>query len=81
MSKDRDRREFLGDLLKLPCATLLFGTIGPLQGAEPAESGDEEYDPKKHYYAMGIQIDKCIGCGRCMNACKIENNVPKEPFF
>ena len=30
---------------------------------------------------MGIQVDKCIGCGRCMEACKEENNVPKEPFF
>jgi len=30
---------------------------------------------------MGIQPDKCIGCGRCMEACKTENDVPREPFF
>ena len=81
MSKDCDRREFLGDLLKLPCATLLLGAIGPLQGAESTESKDEAYDPKKHYYAMGIQVDKCIGCGRCAEACKEENDVPREPFY
>ncbi|PIR17727.1 MAG: 4Fe-4S ferredoxin [Deltaproteobacteria bacterium CG11_big_fil_rev_8_21_14_0_20_49_13] len=40
--------------------------------------------PKKkdgHWYGMGIDIDKCIGCGRCSDACKKENNVPREPFF
>ncbi len=41
----------------------------------------EDYDPTEHYYAMGIDIEKCIGCGRCAAACKIENNVPQEPYF
>lgn len=39
------------------------------------------YVPSEHYYGMGIDINKCIGCGRCANACKIENKVPREPFF
>jgi Fe-S-cluster-containing dehydrogenase component len=30
---------------------------------------------------MGIDINKCIGCGRCAAACKKENNVPDVPFF
>ena len=34
----------------------------------------------KPWYGMGVDIDKCIGCGKCMEACKIENDVPKEPF-
>jgi len=35
----------------------------------------------KPWYGMGVDIDKCIGCGKCMDACKIENDVPTEPFF
>ncbi|MEK6755538.1 MAG: 4Fe-4S dicluster domain-containing protein [Bacteroidota bacterium] len=46
-----------------------------------ASARTEGYDPSKHYYGMGIQIEKCIGCGRCVEACKEENDVPKEPFF
>ncbi len=35
----------------------------------------------KPFYGMGIDIDKCIGCAKCMEACKTENDVPKDPFF
>jgi tetrathionate reductase subunit B len=42
---------------------------------------DDGYKPGDHYWGMGIDINKCIGCGRCADACKRENDVPKEPFF
>ena len=41
----------------------------------------ENYDPFEHYWGMGIDINKCIGCGQCADACKSENDVPREPFF
>lgn len=41
----------------------------------------EDYDPKEHLYGMGIMVDRCIGCGRCADACKKENDVPHLPFF
>ncbi len=30
---------------------------------------------------MGVDVDKCIGCNRCVEACKAENGVPDEPFY
>jgi tetrathionate reductase subunit B len=79
MPKTYERREFLAQLAKIPCATLLLGVVGPLKVF--AENGEDGYDAAEHYYAMGIQLEKCIGCGKCVQACKIENDVPEEPFF
>jgi tetrathionate reductase subunit B len=39
------------------------------------------FNPYEHKWGMGIDIEKCIGCGRCAAACKKENNVPDVPFF
>lgn len=32
-------------------------------------------------YLFFIDVTKCIGCGRCVVACKIENDVPMDPIF
>jgi len=73
-----DRRDFLKDLF-------VFVFTGGLFGVFPGSAGGssilKDYDPKKHYYGMGIDIDKCIGCGRCIKACKAENDVPDLPYF
>lgn len=39
------------------------------------------YDPGEFDYGMAIDVDRCIGCGRCMEACQTENDVPPEPYF
>ena len=41
-------------------------------GAAPAIPG---YDWNKHHWAFGVDATKCIGCLRCVEACKKENNV------
>ena len=33
------------------------------------------------WWGVGIDISKCIGCGLCARACKVENKVPQEPFY
>ncbi len=72
------RRTLLKKFLSLiPLAAAVGATLKRV--AAQAIFGD--YDQGEHYYAMGIQIDKCIGCARCVEACEIENSVPKEPFF
>ncbi len=86
-----DRRGFLQKALPAPLALLSL-----LQGQEPAASpkpeekpaakGESEspppaYNSSEHYYGMGVDPSLCIGCGRCVEACKAENNVPREPFY
>jgi tetrathionate reductase subunit B len=55
------------------------GILGLMFRSRSAKA--EEQETTSHYYGMGIQTDKCIGCGRCVEACKDENDVPKVPFF
>jgi Fe-S-cluster-containing dehydrogenase component len=79
MSREHERREILLKLLQLPCSALLLSVCGPLKAL--AKESDGEESSSEHYFGMGIQVDKCIGCGRCVQACKSENDVPREPFY
>ncbi|MFH0942365.1 MAG: 4Fe-4S dicluster domain-containing protein [Chloroflexota bacterium] len=36
---------------------------------------------ERHYWGFIADNEKCIGCGRCVVACKTENKVPWEPEF
>ncbi len=54
-------------------------TAPTVKAAAPAGNGDG--NGNGHWYGMGIEIDKCIGCSRCAEACKAENDVPLEPYF
>jgi ferredoxin len=52
------------------------GAVGA--GAESASSPVPGYDWKKHRWAYGIDATKCIGCLRCVKACKEENDVARD---
>lgn len=71
-----ERRGFLRKLTSLALST---GVLGVVSRKAAAETG--KYDASQHYYGMGVQVDRCIGCGRCVEACKDENAVPRVPFF
>jgi Fe-S-cluster-containing dehydrogenase component len=40
---------------------------------------EEHSNVDKHYWRFVVDMRKCIGCGRCVKACKLENDVPLEP--
>jgi Fe-S-cluster-containing dehydrogenase component len=72
------------------CASILAGAVvtsasRPLKAAVQKEAASKSfpkgYDPHKHKWQMVIDVDRCIGCGLCADACKTENGVPREPTF
>lgn len=56
------------------------GLVALFAGYADAQT-EADYDASSHYYGMGIDVNKCIGCGRCSDACKSENEVPRDPFY
>ncbi len=72
------RRKFLKESAALTggllASGLLPGTTALVFAAEPKD----ETGP---WYGIGIDIPKCIGCGRCADACKSENKVSRDPFY
>lgn len=69
-----DRRDFLK---KCSLSGPVLLTMVSVAGS--AETG--AYNANDHYYGMAIDVDRCIGCGRCADACKTENDVPREPQY
>ena len=63
----------------------LAGTILATSALEPFKAiifaAGEPEDSTKPWYGIGIDIEKCIGCGMCAKSCKAENNVSQEPFY
>jgi len=79
MPREYARREILIKLMEFPCSALLLSLCGLQEVEATAERADEA--TAEALYGMGIQVDKCIGCGSCVAACKAENDVPEEPFY
>ena len=78
------RREFIG---KLGIAATYAGTVAGATAlgvlpdaaakseAAAASFPTEDYDWTKHQWGFGVDATKCIGCLRCVEACKRENHV------
>jgi len=75
------RRTFLGDLAAACMGTpLLLGAVKLTDLVAPQWTGGA-YDAAEHWYGMGVDVERCIGCARCVVACKTENDVPEEPHY
>lgn len=85
--REQDRRDFiawLGSALACGAAAVAAGadlakaTAATDEAARVSPPAIPGYDWTKHRWAFGVDATKCIGCLRCVEACKIENNVPRN---
>ncbi len=74
-----NRREFIDTVSRKVPTWLAF--VSAFGAGELILAKDSDYNPEDHDYAMGIEIHNCIGCGRCADACKNENKVPREHSY
>jgi len=63
----------MGWILSGPLAKAAKMTVKNVLASSNAPKG---YDPFKHKWLMCVDVDRCIGCGLCVDACKKENHVP-----
>ncbi len=73
------RRNFLKKSAALAGTILATSALEPFSAIIFAAGKPE--DSSKPWYGIGIDIEKCIGCGMCAKSCKLENDVPQEPFY
>lgn len=73
----RDALKIAGATAAAAVVTRVF-MVGPLS-AEAVEGLTRETEASEAYkWAMGINLDECIGCQYCIWACQATNNVPED---
>ncbi|KKM10844.1 hypothetical protein SY88_12000 [Clostridiales bacterium PH28_bin88] len=55
---------------------LLPGGKGAALGAAAGQKWADQWE--EHHWGFVVDTRKCIGCGRCVRACKEENHVPLD---
>ena len=78
----KNRRKFFQTSAALIGGTIIYSLIKPFESIAQTKEEDVKEDKSNlPLWGMGVDLESCIGCGKCAEACKIENNVPKEPFY
>lgn len=70
------RRDFLRNTFKTSLASIL--PLSAFRMLSPAEVKAYTGDPAIRWVFL-IDTTKCVGCGLCVKACKLENEVPYDP--
>src|SRR3990170_622509 len=76
------RREFMkvaGSLLGLAAGQALVIGVGRSAVLDLVARTAQAADPRSPYWGFVVDVSKCIGCGKCVLACKKENRVPMLP--
>jgi ferredoxin len=75
-----DRRRFIEASSKFLLLTGAAATaFEHVLAGEPEAAPN--YNLSEHWWGMSLDVEKCIGCGNCVRACKEENDVPREPLY
>ena len=72
-----NRRDFLRNSSIIAGGIVMTSILNPFKFVYATKRPEG----KGKWYGIAIDIEKCIGCSSCARACKIENDVPNEPFF
>jgi tetrathionate reductase subunit B len=85
MKPSTTRRSVLKQLAQAAAGIVSYGAArsakAAVQNTLVSTAAPTQYDPKDHKWLMTIDIDRCIGCGLCAEACKKENHVPQGAYF
>src|SRR3972149_7059426 len=97
LKKKVSRRDFLKSAGGVAGGLLVVALPGALRGLAPqtaaakgsSESGAKAAGAKavsskevhNRYWGFVVDTERCIGCGKCVRACKQENSVPWEPEY
>ena len=82
------RRRFLALLVLLAPGAAAGVSLWPKDLPTPPSNGTPSNGPtvspppatgSRAQWAFGVDTTRCIGCGRCVEACKLENGVPFNP--
>lgn len=77
----KNRRKFFKTTAALVGGSLFYSLIKPFDSNAQIIEVNETDKTINSLWGMGIDIEKCIGCGKCASACKTENKVPDVPFY
>jgi tetrathionate reductase subunit B len=71
-----DRRNFCKKALLIAGGMAI--PLSALELFDPKRLRAEKNDPAKSRWVFLVDTHKCVGCGFCVKACKIENEVPYD---
>jgi len=75
------RRRVLATMGGVAAGLLALPLARKIKNKFVSSGAPKDYDPNQHQWLMCLDVDKCIGCGLCADACKTENHVPGEPCY